>query len=276
MPELPEVETIVRSLKPRLLQKKIGGLDILLPKIIQTENIKPNYLIGQTIINISRLGKNIVMELSEKCCLRIHLKMTGQLLLNLHGDTILKHTHVIFYLDKGRLELRYRDIRQFGYIQILTLNEWDFQRKNNSLGPDALEISFPAFLAKLRTQKRKLKSLLLDQSFLSGLGNIYVDEILHQAHIHPENSPQNLSTRQIRRLHEKMGNILQAAIQLKGSSVRNYIDASGEQGRYQTEHQVYGRAGLPCRQCGTHLKKIRVSGRGTCFCPYCQRLPIKG
>jgi len=276
MPELPEVETIVRSLKPRLLQKKIGELDILLPKIIHIENIKPDYLIGQTIINISRLGKNIVMELSGKCCLRIHLKMTGQLLLNLHGDTILKHTHVIFYLDKGRLELRYRDIRQFGYIQILSLDEWDFQCKNNSLGPDALQICFPDFLAKLRHQKRKLKSLLLDQKFICGLGNIYVDEILHQAHIHPEDSPQALSSRQIRRLHKKMKDILQAAIQLKGSSVRNYIDASGEAGHYQTKHQVYGRAGLPCRQCGAQIKKIRVSGRGTCFCPHCQHSPIEG
>ena len=276
MPELPEVETIVRSLQPCLLQKKISGLDIFLPKIIRTENIIPDYLIGQRIINIFRMGKNIIMQLSEKCCLRIHLKMTGQLLLNVHRDTILKHTHVIFYLDKGRLELRYRDIRQFGYIQILTLNEWNFQCKNNSLGPDALEISFPAFLIKLRNQKRKLKSLLLDQKFLSGLGNIYVDEILHQAHIHPEHSPQNLSPRQIQRLHKKMRGILQAAIQHKGSSVRNYIDASGEQGHYQTEHQVYGKAGLPCRQCGAHIKKIRVSGRGTCFCPHCQYLPMKG
>lgn len=272
MPELPEVETIVRSLRPRLLQKKICGIDIFLPKIVHAENKTAFQLIGKTIINITRQGKNIIMELSKKYYLRIHLKMTGQLLLNSKGDALLNHTHAIFYLDKGRLELRYRDIRQFGYIQILTAKEWNYWLNHNSLGPDPLEISFPALLAKLRRKKGKIKSLLLDQSFLSGLGNIYTDEILHQARIHPENSPLHLSTGKIRCLHQKMQSILQIAIQLKGSSVRNYIEASGAKGQYQTEHQVYGRAGLPCRQCGTPLKKIRVSGRGTCFCPRCQPL----
>ena len=118
----------------------------------------------------------------------------------------------------------------------------------------------------------KIKSLLLDQCLVSGMGNIYVDEILHRAGIHPENAPIHLPQEKIRCLHQKMQAVLRAAIRLKGSSVRNYVEASGEQGRFQNEHRIYGRAGLCCRNCGTHVQKIRVSGRGTCFCPQCQPL----
>jgi len=320
MPELPEVETIVRSLRPCILGRKISNIKVFLPKIIRWpgnethaheepsaehhEGLAAEYeeLIGKTLINIYRLGKNIILQFSQGQYARIHLKMTGQLLVNLPGDPLKKHTHVIFSLDRGKspdggkslyggqsldrgqsldggkspdgekLELRYRDIRQFGYIQIMTEQELAALIEGNSIGPDPLKISFPCFLARLRSKKGKLKAVLLDQAFLAGLGNIYVDETLYQAGIHPESSPLRLSDEKILSLHQKMQSILLSAIQHKGSSIRDYVESSGEQGHYQDLHQVYGRAGHPCLRCGTGIEKIRVAGRGTYICPRCQRV----
>lgn len=274
MPELPEVETIVQGLQPVLGQQRISDLKILLPKIIRSENERPVHLISKKIINVFRFGKNIIIQLSGERYLRIHLKMTGQLLINKPTDPVQKHTHVIFGLENEKnekLELRYRDLRQFGYIQILTDKEWDTWLKNSKLGPDPLEISFPSFSERLRNKRGKIKAVLLDQGFLRGLGNIYVDEILHLARINPETPAFSLSEEFIQCLYQAMRTILQAAIQQKGSSVRNYVEASGERGQYQRQHRVYGRAGLPCLSCGSEVKKIRVAGRGTCFCPQCQR-----
>jgi formamidopyrimidine-DNA glycosylase len=194
-------------------------------------------------------------------------------LINLPGDPLLKHTHVIIFLNGNELELRYRDIRQFGYLQILTPEEWVGWLDRNPTGPDPLEISPASFSTRLGRKKGKIKSVLLDQTFLGGLGNIYVDEILHQARIHPETSPVTLSTREIHLLYHTMQAILKAAIQKKGSSVRNYTEASGQRGQYQTLHRVYGRCAMPCRHCGALITKTRVAGRGTYFCPQCQKKP---
>ncbi len=286
MPELPEVETIVRSLRTCILGRKVFSIRVFLPKIIRSAGKEtpdelaakheladnPDELVGKTLINISRLGKNIILQFSGGWYARVHLKMTGQLLVNLPEDPLKKHTHVIFSLDGGELELRYRDIRQFGYIQILTEQELAHWVEGNFVGPDPLEISFPCFLARLRSRKGKLKAVLLDQAFLGGLGNIYVDETLYQAEIHPESSSLHLSDEEIRSLHQKMQSVLLTAIQHKGSSIRDYVESSGERGQYQNLHRVYGRAGLPCLRCGASIEKIRVAGRGTYLCPRCQRV----
>ncbi|MEW5800917.1 MAG: DNA-formamidopyrimidine glycosylase [bacterium] len=271
MPELPEVETIIRSLSPHILGRSVFGIKIFLPKIIQAERCEAS-LIGKTLINIFRLGKNIILEFSEGWYARIHLKMTGQLLLNHAGDSIEKHTHVIFFLDGGELELRYRDIRQFGFIQVMTCAEFTAWCESNPIGPDPLDIPFPRFLERLRSKKGKIKTVLLDQKFLGGLGNIYVDETLYRAGIHPESSPALLPCEKIRSLHRKMQSVLRAAIHHKGSSVRDYVEASGEKGHYQNLHRVYGKTGTSCPQCGTRIEKIRVAGRGTYLCPHCQKL----
>jgi len=280
MPELPEVETIVRSLRAYILGRKIFSIKVFLPKIIRSAGketpdklaAKHEELVGKTLINISRLGKNIILQFSGGWYARVHLKMTGQLLVNLPEDPIKKHTHVIFSLDGGKLDLRYRDIRQFGYIQILTEQELADWVEGDFIGPDPLEISFPCFLARLRSRKGKLKAVLLNQAFLGGLGNIYVDETLFQAGIHPESSSLHLSDEEISSLYQKMQSVLLAAIQYKGSSIRDYVESSGERGQYQNLHQVYGRAGLPCLKCGTRIEKIRVAGRGTYLCPLCQKV----
>ncbi|MGA1874079.1 MAG: bifunctional DNA-formamidopyrimidine glycosylase/DNA-(apurinic or apyrimidinic site) lyase [bacterium] len=273
MPELPEVETIVQSLRPHILGREISGITVLLPKIIHAACGAPDYLIGRTVTDIFRQGKTIIIDLSDGWHLRIHLKMTGQLLINLPGDPFLKHTHVVMSLDGNELELRYRDIRQFGFLQILTPEEWGDWLGRNPTGPDPLEISLASFSSRLGRKKGRIKSVLLDQTFLGGLGNIYIDEILHQARIHPETSPVALSAEEIHFLYHRMQAILKAAIQKKGSSVRNYTEASGQRGQYQTLHQVYGRYALPCRHCGTLIAKTKVAGRGTCFCPQCQKKP---
>lgn len=271
MPELPEVETIVQSLRAHILQRSVSGLTVLLPKIIRSQEGDYHDLIGKTLLNIFRWGKSIIFEFSEGWHVRIHLKMTGQLVVKLPHEYLEKHTHAIFSLDGGELELRYRDIRQFGYIQILTPEEWSRLLHDNPFGPDPLEISFPLFLARLQGKKGKIKAVLLDQTFLAGLGNIYTDEILYQAQIHPQTPSVHLSAEMAHCIYDKMQDILHAAIQQRGSSIRNYIEASGEQGKYQFSLQVYGKAGLPCRRCGTRIEKIRVAGRGTYFCPQCQK-----
>ncbi|MEW6379487.1 MAG: bifunctional DNA-formamidopyrimidine glycosylase/DNA-(apurinic or apyrimidinic site) lyase [bacterium] len=272
MPELPEVETIVQSLRPRILGRKVTDLKIYLPKIIGAAGQGvPENLVGKTLVNAFRWGKNIILEFSKGWYARIHLKMTGQLLVNLPRDPVRKHTHVIFSLDGGELELRYRDIRQFGYIQILTAEEWTKWRDGNFVGPDPLEISFPCFRERLQSRRGKIKAVLLNQAFLRGLGNIYVDETLHHAGIHPETPAARLSTEKIQALYHTMQSVLQDAIRHQGSSIRDYVESSGKQGQYQNQHLVYGRCGLPCRRCSTRIEKIQVAGRSTCFCPRCQR-----
>ncbi len=272
MPELPEVETIVQGLRPYIFKRKISHLKIFLPKIIHTKKVSPNHLIGTTIENISRLGKNIIFQLSNECHLRVHLKMTGQLLIKFPEEDFQKHTHAIFSFDGERFKLNYRDIRKFGFIQIFSAEEWEKWPKESPLGPDPLEVTFSFFEEKIIKQKRMIKSVLLDQTFLAGLGNIYVDEILYHSKIHPQSLPINLSSNAVQELYQTMVKVLKTAILLRGSTIRDYLGISGEAGNYQSKHQVYGRVNAPCHKCGTLIRKIKVAGRGTCFCPTCQKL----
>ena len=214
-------------------------------------------LAGRTIQGIQRRGKFIVFAL-DRGTLTVHLGMTGKLLLEGTTDT---HTHGTFVLDQGIL--MYHDPRQFGRIS------WNADLEK--LGPEPLEISVDHFVERLRGRKARVKALLLNQRFLAGLGNIYVDESLAIAGIHPLAIASRLSVGKAAALHQAVREVLTLAIQNGGSSISDYVDANGNRGWFQTLHRVYGREGEPCQECGTPIRKIIVAQRGTHYCPRCQR-----
>jgi len=215
----------------------------------------------QPVKSVRRHGKFIVLEL-ERGFLTIHLGMTGKLLLDNEPGP---YARAVFELDRGLLV--YDDIRHFGRI------EWSAKllERAAALGPDALEISLEDFLKLLAKRHSRIKPLLLNQRFLRGMGNIYTDEALFEARIHPRALASSLSKQRAARLHRAMVEILETAIRLKGSSISNYVDAEGKKGSFQLQHQVYGRAGEPCAICGTAIRRIVVGQRGTHYCPKCQR-----
>ena len=262
MPELPEVETVVRTLAPKLTGRRMIDAQFLSHHVVrQNFGTLRKRVRNQTVQSVRRHGKFIVLELDEGI-LSIHLGMTGKLLMDAQPG---RHARAIFELDQGLLV--YDDIRHFGRI------EWSSGLLDRAaqLGPDALDIPLQDFLKVLKKRHARLKSLLMNQRFLRGMGNIYTDEALFQARIHPGAIASSLSKERATRLHRAMVDILTAAIRLKGSSISDYVDAAGERGSFQLQHQVYGRAGEPCAICGTPIRRIVMSQRGTHYCPKCQR-----
>jgi formamidopyrimidine-DNA glycosylase len=259
VPELPEVETVVRSLAKRLKDRRIVAASFTSRLVTPGDRKKlASRLVGRTIRSVARRGKFIVMTLDEGA-LVVHLGMTGKLLLDASTTA---YTHGVFTLDDG--VLLYDDPRQFGRI------EGDVRRVAK-LGPEPLEIGLEDFTARLRSRKTRMKALLLNQAFLAGLGNIYVDEALFRAGIHPLASAARISRPRAARLHRAIQDVLTLAIEHRGSSISDYVDADGERGNFQILHQVYGREGEPCANCGTPIRKIVTAGRGTHFCPKCQK-----
>jgi len=258
MPELPEVETVVRTLEPHLRGRRIVAASFS-SRFVTPGNRKTlaRRLADRTILSIQRRGKFIVMQLDEGT-LTVHLGMTGRLLLDAAPT---KHTYGIFTLDTG--SLIYTDPRQFGRI----LWNHDLSR----LGPEPLAIGLDEFQARMKPRKTGIKALLLNQTFLAGMGNIYVDETLFAARVHPLAQASRLSAARVAAIHQHMREILGAAIGMGGSSISDYVDARGERGWFQLEHQAYGREGEPCAACGTPIRKIIVVQRGTHYCPRCQR-----
>lgn len=268
MPELPEVETIIRGLQQQLVGLKIVRIRVNLPKVIRRGDI--SLLKGAAIQGISRRGKIILITLSNKITILVHLKMSGQIIYTSSEKPATKHTHLIFELSDGN-QLRYIDPRQFGYFLLIKNSELSQIRPLTTLGPDPLKISLDDFKERISKRKGRIKSLLLNQSFLAGIGNIYADEILHQAQIHPLKPAQNISVPQIERLYQASKEILTEAIERKGSSIRDYLDSSGQEGNYQKLHQAYQREGKPCLTCQTKIARLKIGGRSSYFCPNCQK-----
>ncbi|OAQ20524.1 bifunctional DNA-formamidopyrimidine glycosylase/DNA-(apurinic or apyrimidinic site) lyase [Thermosulfurimonas dismutans] len=269
MPELPEVETIKRDLASRLPGAQLRNLKVLLVKIVRPgQEAFRKLLLGKTLEAISRRGKLLIFEFGESVLL-VHLGLTGSLILKESFPP--PHTHVIFEFDKGTLF--YADLRQFGWLEAVPRKDLALHSFYASLGPDALGISPSQFERLILSSRRKIKALLLDQKKIAGLGNIYTDEVLFRAGIHPERPAATLSQEEIKRLYSTMREVLLRAIELRGSSVRNYVDGKGRTGRFQEEHLVYGKRGRPCLRCGTPLEYRVVATRGTTFCPKCQSLP---
>ena len=269
MPELPEVETIVRDLKGRVIGAEIRGVSFLNGSIWRNGKPPSRSLIQRKIENIDRKGKNILIHLSKNRTLVVHLKMTGRLTFEASGVPLVKHTHFAIKLDNG--EIRFNDVRRFGYLDLVKSSELDKIGYLSRLGPDPLLIAEDEFIRIIRSKRRIMKSLLLDQNVIAGLGNIYTDEALFRAGIHPRRISSSVSVKRIRRLHQVIVEVLKAAIGGRGSSVADYVDGSGMPGFYQDSHRVYGRHGQPCFQCSRHIKREVIGSRSAHFCTRCQR-----
>jgi formamidopyrimidine-DNA glycosylase len=261
MPELPEVETVVRSVAAHLAGRRILSTRFTSRFVTPGSRAKlAQRLAGRRIESVKRRGKFILIALDEGT-LTVHLGMTGKLLVEGEAG---EHTHGVFTLDEG--VLLYHDPRQFGRI------EWSAGAPPRvaRLGPEPLEISFDEFRARLKRNAR-MKALLLNQAFLAGLGNIYADESLFAAGIHPLTPAGKLTYARAKRLYDSIRGILTHAIRLGGSSISDYVNGRGERGWFQLEHKVYGREGEPCANCGRPIRKILVAQRGTHYCPHCQK-----
>lgn len=272
MPELPEVETIIRGLAPRLSGQKISLINLRLPSLLKgAKEGDLKKLQGKRIISLRRRGKIIIIDCEGGISLLFHLKMAGNLLLVDRKFEVDKHTHLIITFDNKPKELRFRDIRKFGSFYLLPTSRIFSLNPLNKLGPEALEIGLNEFLFMVKNRQARIKNLLLNQSFIAGLGNIYTNEILFQAKIHPLRPASQLKAKEIKRLWTVMRKVLVKAVESKGSSVRNYRDANGRQGRFQDYHQVYGRQAQPCPRCGQKIERIHQGGRSTFFCSRCQK-----
>ncbi|HEY8634177.1 MAG TPA: bifunctional DNA-formamidopyrimidine glycosylase/DNA-(apurinic or apyrimidinic site) lyase [Candidatus Dormibacteraeota bacterium] len=274
MPELPEVETIVADLRPHLVGRTVVRCELLFPTIVRhpEPEVFIDSVVGMRISAVGRRGKYILMRLLDDLVLVVHLGMTGQLRLVEPATPVANHTHAVFDLDDG-MQLRYRDPRRFGRLLLGTESALLDARAMPSLGPEPIDPAFGAddLHQRFRNRKALLKAVLLDQSTIAGVGNIYADESLHRAGLRPDRIAGSLSKKSIRRLHEALRHSLLVAIQNRGSSVDTYRDAWGEFGGQQEKLLVYGRAGEPCFTCGRPLSLVRIAGRSSVFCRRCQR-----
>ncbi|WP_257346538.1 DNA-formamidopyrimidine glycosylase [Pseudalkalibacillus decolorationis] len=273
MPELPEVETVRRTLETLIIGKKINDVKVRWPKIIkQPDDVEQFRLlvIGQTIQSIGRRGKFLKIVMNE-IVLVSHLRMEGRYLVSNKEDEVDKHTHVIFSFTDGT-ELRYRDVRKFGTMHVFKLGEEEKDLPLSQLGPEPLSDQFTPddLMALFQRTTRKIKPVLLDQTVVVGLGNIYVDEALFKAKIHPETAARSLNKKQVNELHQAIVETLKIAVNHGGSTIRSYVNSQGEMGMFQQQLAVYSRKGEPCSTCGNEILRIVVGGRGTHFCPTCQ------
>ncbi|MFA6357463.1 MAG: DNA-formamidopyrimidine glycosylase [Candidatus Omnitrophota bacterium] len=266
MPELPEVETIKRDLEKTILGKKIVEVCVHNAKVIREPSpvAFKNLLKGKAIKSIFRKAKLLIFELSNQLFLTIHLKMTGQLVYP--GGS--QRSRVAFNLSNGKT-LDFNDDRLFGELRLVS--DWKKMKFVQGLGPEPFDLAYADFKDMLSRRKTEIKPLLLDQKFISGIGNIYAAEILFRSKIHPKRSAQSLTVQEKGILFKEMKSVLTSAIKHGGSSVDDYVRVSGENGDYSRFHRVYGRIDKPCFVCQGKIKKIVQGGRGTYFCSKCQR-----
>jgi formamidopyrimidine-DNA glycosylase len=226
---------------------------------------------GRRVLGVRRRGKMLLIECEGGRTLVFHLKMTGQFLLAAPADERDKHTRLIIRFADARDELRFSDVRKFGFMLCLEGEPESSCCELACLGPEPLEMSLPEFAAVLAGRRGRIKALLLDQTRIAGIGNIYADEMLFDSRINPETAADLLTRQAIERLYGSMKKILTQAIASSGSTIQNYRDAEGNRGSFQEYHRVYDRTGEPCVACGTPIRMTRVGGRSSHFCPKCQR-----
>lgn len=269
MPELPEVQTVVNTLAPRATGARIQRALLLRNDILTPANCQlAECISGRKIISITRRAKRIVFQLDDSNRFYIHLGMSGRLGLEPPDAVIAKHTHLILTLkqpNRASFQLRFIDPRRFGGVWWL-----GSEIQPDDLGPEPLAITAGQLRAQIDGTKRVIKSVLLDQRVIAGLGNIYVDESLHDAGIHPLTRAHRLRIEPIERLAKSIRQVLRRALKHRGSTLRDYVDAEGTPGDFQNVHRVYDRAGLPCLRCGEPIRRIIVGGRSTHFCLRCQ------
>lgn len=289
MPELPEVETVKRGLNRLLIGHRVLKAEYNWPKSFPNpETEVDQFLIGAKVLSVRRRAKVLIIDLDSNYSLVIHLKMTGQLVYrgaeyfgaghptdSLVGDLPDRSTRVVLSLDNNS-KLFFNDQRKFGWVRLMStiaVAETDFMKK---VGPEPLEDSFTAEVFYDRIQRRKgsnIKAVLLDQTVLAGVGNIYADESLWDAQIHPSTLVRDISKQRAKKLFTAVREVLQLSIDKGGSTNKNYVNAEGKKGSYMDFARVFRRENLPCPRCGATIAKIRVAGRGTHICPKCQKVP---
>lgn len=278
MPELPEVETNRQGLAKKVQGKRIDHLHVYWPRIVSYPHGVSQFcqrLAGQKIEELGRRGKYLLFYLSQGDVLVSHLRMEGKYFYypasDLPGEKS-KHTHLIISFS-DRSQLHYHDVRKFGRFDLLSVQDLKTYFEAKGLGPEPFADSFKieAFQKKLSKSQRAIKPFLLDQKSVAGLGNIYADEVLFRAGIHPERPGLSLSSDEVESLHAAILEVIQAAIEAGGTTIRSYLNTLGEAGSFQVDLKVYGRKGLPCPRCGHPIEKISLAQRGTHFCPQCQK-----
>ncbi len=273
MPELPEVETMVLGLRESILGQRVQRVRVFCDRLLgQTTPAALRKVQGGRVIGLSRKGKFLLFHLSNGSMLVFHLRMTGKLLLVPSTNPRTKRDRLRLDFCDWDWALTFEDTRRFGSLDVL--HGWESgDGLLTELGPDALLIDGAEFRGLLAESQRPVKALLLDQRIIAGLGNIYVDESLHRARIHPLTPAADIPPAQVRRLHASMRMVLRKAIDCRGSSVSDYRDSRNQPGSFQKHHLVYQRCGEPCTTCGESIEHIRVVGRGTHICPVCQKAP---
>lgn len=256
-----------------VIGKTVKHVSVHLPRIIQEPSDWKEFatlLQGETIRQLGRRGKFLLFNL-DHWVLVSHLRMEGRYCVVPQEEPLEKHTHVVFHFTDGT-ELRYRDVRQFGTMHLVRPEEVTKKTSIGKLGPEPLTEPFTLTWLRKQLERRKarLKPLLLNQEFIAGLGNIYVDEALFRAQLHPNRSASSLTVTEIERLYRAIQDTLEEAIAAGGASVRSYVDGEGEIGMFQLRLNAYGRAGEPCTRCGNAISKLVVAGRGTHVCEHCQ------
>ncbi len=274
MPELPEVETIRKTLKQFLIGKEIKDVEIFWPKIIKHPddiNVFKQTVVKQKIHDIKRKGKFILFVLDDDILIS-HLRMEGKYAVYPEGTDKDKHTHVIFKLT-DKEELHYNDVRKFGTMHVYPKEIYLETKPLNKLGPDPFEAAynFDYLKEKLSRTSRFIKPALLDQTIIAGLGNIYVDEVLFLSGIHPMRRANTLTNEEIEAIFKKSYDVLDKAVKKGGTTIRSYVNGEGEMGMFQQELYVYQQEGKACKACGTLIEKFKLSGRGTHICPLCQK-----
>ncbi len=284
MPELPEVETIRHDLNQKLLSTKIVQIRVLLPKIIRNpSDFFIQTLVGTKFQKVSRRGKLMIFEIDNGLFLLVHLRMTGQLIYKYDNELIAgghsekennfnlpnKHSHVILEFENGG-QLFFNDMRQFGYLQIVDGEELEQVKSKFGYEPFGSDFTFTVFRKLVKGRKRNIKAFLLDQTMVTGLGNIYVDEVLFASSVSPLRTVGDLGREEVRLVYKNIKTILKNAIDNRGTTFNNYVDANGKKGNFMKLLRVYGRGGEKCDVCGGKLKKMKIAGRGTVYCEGCQ------
>ncbi|MGE5554235.1 MAG: bifunctional DNA-formamidopyrimidine glycosylase/DNA-(apurinic or apyrimidinic site) lyase [Betaproteobacteria bacterium] len=274
MPELPEVETVRRSLLPKLVGHTITGVEIFWPRAVRYPSPEAfaEAIRGRRVEDVERRGKHLIIRLAGDRHLVVHLRMTGRLLYRNEGDEVSPYTTVLFHLDRGKA-LHFMDVRKFGVLHLVGAAEWERVQSLRRLGVEPLSVEFtPAYLASVLDKGRgPVKGRLLDQAKIAGLGNIYADEALHRAGIFPGRPAGSLSKAEVRRLHDAIREVITEGIAYRGTSVRDYVDGDGRAGAFQERLRVYRRTGRPCLRCATPIQRTVIAGRGTFYCPRCQK-----
>lgn len=297
MPELPEVETVCRGLRETVIGKTILGVTVNAPvaSIVVSRSVPPQdfgpAVSNRVILSVNRRGKNILIGLSGGVTLWVHLKMTGHFFYGEETPTPDRHDLVVFHLVGGLSPhrslrgaraserrtnlaysyLRFNDYRRFGRLRLYTNGELWQQKGLKELGPEPLEISAKDFVALAHRRPRQLKAALLDQSFIAGVGNIYADESLWAARLHPKRLTSRVPARQLAELHRHIQRLLRLAIRRNGTSVDSYSNVNGEAGSFQKYLKVYGREGEPCQRCKAKIVRRKLGSRSAHYCPGCQR-----